>query len=596
MRFIKRGKDKITWTSKVARRIFTTFVLCAVIPLLIMASVCFFFVGRQLETQAELRLHQQCKSKGFSIYERLLSLDEELEAASHIHFQGRLEDIVTEPYNPNTREGSGLRRVFMVMPEGRVIRIVDRLDHLPIPEHERLCDPAMDQAVISIHPGNGPFPHIYIARNIDPRLSVQGVIAGEIDPLYLWDIGTEGALPPEIDMSVITAGSEVLISSIPDFRVDEHFLKAQSQESFAGRFENTQSGKPFNNSYWSLFLQHRFSSPDWLIVLSQSKESIMAPVFDFKTIFFLLVLLTFWVILLLSVHAIRKRTLPIETLKAGASKIAQGEFGFQIDISSGDEFESLAQTFNEMSTKIKKGQKMFLQAAKMSTLGQMGAGIVHEIGQPLTAISGYTELLKMGVEPEEQDRYLSTICREIERLKAIISKFRTFSRVSEEVFTRIDINLVLDKTLDLLDHPLKMNGVELERVSDSPLPPIVGDENALQQAFLNLINNAVDALEEKTKGERKIRITSSAGEGGIRVEIADNGCGIPKEIQQSIYDPFFTTKGEDKGTGLGLAITSSILHKHNAAMELVSKPDEGTCFILIFPVVQSDSGSDVARA
>src|SRR4030042_2115306 len=166
---------------------------------------------------------------------------------------------------------------------------------------------------------------------------------------------------------------------------------------------------------------------------------------------------------------------PVETLKAGAMKIAQGEFGHRVDIKSGDEFELLAETFNEMSLKLKQGQAMLVQAAKMSAFGQMSAGIVHEIGQPLTAINGYAELLAMGADPEDQKHYLEIIQREGNRLAQIIPKFRSFSKSSKEASESIDVDDVLNKTTMLLEHQLMRSSVQLKMEMAGDLPIIVGD-------------------------------------------------------------------------------------------------------------------------
>lgn len=587
MDILKKGDDKLFLTSKLARRIFSMFMLCSILPLLIISTVSFFFVGHQLRTQSEKRLQQQCKNMGLLTYERLLALEEELidvirNSNSEI---AQTEISVKHPFNRQTREGSGYVRIFQLMPDGRQIPIVTHDEHISFSDIDQIPQLKLNQTVISLHQGKERYPRIFMLRKINMEHSGSAVIAGEVNSLYLWGIGTEGALPPEIDMSVIMDGNTVIISSIPDYQINKGFLAASRQEPFSGIFENVQSARAYVNSYWSLFLKYHFSTPPWTFVFSQSKTSIMAPVSNFMFIFFLLVLLTFWIILLLSLRTIRNRTIPVEQLKAGAMKIAAGNFGHQLNISSGDEFESLAQTFNNMSTKLKQSQDMLLQAAKMSTFGQMSAGIVHEIGQPLSAISGYAELLKMGTSPEKHDKFLSMINQEIQRLKTIIHKFRTFSKVSKDVFYEIDIHQVLDNTLNLLDHQFKVNNVELEYNKGTALPLIIGESDGLQQVFLNLLTNALDAMAEKQEGKRKLRISSDLAGTKVCVEISDSGGGIPEEIQQSIFDPFFTTKGEDKGTGLGLAITNSILHKHNADIKFTSSSGVGTVFILSFPAL-----------
>ncbi len=590
MNAAEKDRDNQFLKSVVARRIFTMFVLCAILPLMTISAISLLYVGNQLEDQAGKRLHQQCKNKGFLIYERLVTLEQELKTISGQFRRGHLETYEKEPYDPLSREGSGWRRVLVQIPPEPTVPVIELDKDLPAISMDDLAIPDKDRTLIKILHSDDISPTILMVRRVDPSSPLKGIIAGEINPLYLWGIGITGALPPDIDFSVVLSGRKILISSIADYLISSELLAAYEHNSFSGKFESRQDGTTYINSYWSLFLNHRFSSPDWTIVFSQSKAAIMAPVINFRYIFFMLVLLTFWVILLLSIRSIRKKTVPMEILKAGAMKIAAGDFGHQVRITSKDEFEELADSFNEMSVKLKQGQAMLLQAAKMSTFGQMGAGIVHEVGQPLSAISGYAELLRMGTAPEKRQHFLDTICEQTVRLKDIISKFRTFSRVSEVVFQKISIPLVLQKTNDLLDHQLKMRGVHLDMEVNDGLPSIDGDENALQQVFVNLLNNAVDALAQNPAGERNIRITAWADGRCLNIEIADNGCGIPEKIQQSIFDPFFTTKSADKGTGLGLAIISSILHKHDAQISVESEVNEGTRFLLLFPVGDSDPG------
>ena len=237
---------------------------------------------------------------------------------------------------------------------------------------------------------------------------------------------------------------------------------------------------------------------------------------------------------------------------------------------------------------------MLMKAAKMSAFGQMGAGIVHEIGQPLSAISGYAELLKIGVAPEKHQRYLDTIYSETRRLAKIISKFRVFSRSSQDVAEPLDLNVVLDNVQELLSHNLVMKRVDMELVKEERLPLISGDKDALRQVLLNLIINACDALEEKAEEERQIKVETYADDGMVVAAVSDNGCGIPPEIQQSVFDPFFTTKGEDKGTGLGLAVINSIVHKHNGRIELKSVVGQGSRFTISFPAAPNPSASESA--
>jgi hypothetical protein len=309
MAFFERNDGTWFLKSRVARRIFTMFLLSAILPLLTISAVSFFFVGHQLNSQAEKRLQQQCKYNGMQIFERLVAIEGHLSLLVYNFIEGAHNKIATATFNPLTREGSGFRRLFLLS-EGRLTPLFDHLADLPYPVLDAATPPQNDDAMIRILRYGENGPSVYMLKRMPPSVPGQGIIAGEIDPVFLWGIGTEGASHPEIELTIISAGGEKLISSLPDFHVAAPYLAEQN--AFSGRFETQMDGEAYINIYWSLFLKHRFSSPDWTIISSQSKASILAPVSSFKSTFFLLVLLTFWIILLSSLRTIRKRTTPIE--------------------------------------------------------------------------------------------------------------------------------------------------------------------------------------------------------------------------------------------------------------------------------------------
>jgi C4-dicarboxylate-specific signal transduction histidine kinase len=172
----------------------------------------------------------------------------------------------------------------------------------------------------------------------------------------------------------------------------------------------------------------------------------------------------------------------------------------------------------------------------------------------------------------------------MERLTNIISRFKNFARVSEQTMKPVTLNEVVDATYALLAHQLQMKGVFCNLKKKEGLPAILGDRNSLQQVFINLVINSMDALEGKKDEKPLVTIRTSSEDGKVFVEVEDNGSGIPKDIQEKIFDPFFTTKGPEKGTGLGLAIIASILHQHRGSVVLQSEVGKGTRFKLSFPV------------
>ncbi len=585
MKFAKL--DKTFLKSKVARRIFFLFILCALVPLFTISLITFELVGRELNNQAISRMRQACKAKGFEIYEHLLFLETELEMIETSRLDKGDDALTQKPYAADKEAGERFKSV-VIMEEGRKkTRLLNDIDYPPHPNPAEMRHLRLGRSLLITREGAGARAgvgaRVFMLRLLEGGASQNRLLTAEINPLYLWGIGGEGVLPPGVDMVVHTPENRILISSAPHFEFNYNYQEALRTSPASGSFENEYSGEAYIAGYWSLFLKHRFYTPDWTIILNQAGAVIQEPVAHFKKLFLLLILLTFWVVSFLSVVQIRKRLVPIEKLKKGAEKIAGGEFGGVVEIKSGDEFEGLADSFNEMSEKLKRNQALLVQSAKMGAFGQMAAGVVHEIGQPLTSISGFTDLLLEGKTTKKQKRRLDIIQRELQRLHDIITKFKSFSRVSDETMIPISINRVIRATYTLLEHQIQINGIQYKEEADEDLPLIFGDENSLRQVLVNLSINAFDALKEKPAGDRSIRVKTFARNGEVYVEFEDNGPGIPEEVRRRIFDPFFTTKAEDVGSGLGLAIIDSILHKHSGHIQCESEVGRGTRFILSFP-------------
>jgi signal transduction histidine kinase len=572
--------------NKIGLKILLLFVLCALLPLSVISCVSYFYVAHQLKSDAHYRLKQQCKSIGFGVYDRLQFLETDLTSIANKISLGKWAYIEHQPYNAATREGSRFLSIVIAGQAGPVTPVLGTAATNPPAIQPSDRNHLRSGKCLIVMQGNQvDRPDLYMIRFIDPAKPSKGYLAARIEPLYLWGIGAEGAFPQNLNMVVCQPGKRILVSSFRDYEFSRPLLEKYRQNAFSGIFESVQQGETYISSYWSLFLKHRYGVSDWVIILSQSKASILAPVSKFGTTFLLLIMLTFWVITLLAIHNIRRRMLPVEALLNGAERFSAGDLDHRVKVNSGDELEVLADAFNDMGQKLKKSHAMVAQAAKMSTFGQMAAGIVHEIGQPLTAVSGYAELLGQMLTGEKPTRFITIIRREIERLSDIISKFRTFSRTSEEVFAPVHINDLLHHVHKLIEHHLQMQQVDIRLDLEENLPEISGDRNGLQQVLLNLAMNAIDAMEGKERQDRHLIMRTFMGKDDLTVEIEDNGCGIPAQVRDTIFEPFFTTKPEEKGTGLGLAILQSIVHKHNGEIRFTTEENVGTCFSITFPLV-----------
>jgi PAS domain S-box-containing protein len=230
-------------------------------------------------------------------------------------------------------------------------------------------------------------------------------------------------------------------------------------------------------------------------------------------------------------------------------------------------------------------EEQLQQREKLSSIGMLAAGVAHEVNTPLTGVSSYTQML-LGMIPETDPKHalLQKVAKQTDRASNIVGNLLNFSRAgSAGEFTELDLNKVIDDTLQLLEVQLRRSQVELVKNYERGLQPILGNAGKLQQVFTNLILNARDACLSKGR----IEITTRTTEDGVTVEVADNGTGILPENLSKIYDPFFTTKEVGRGTGLGLAVSYGIVQEHVGEIDVESTVGEGTTFRLTFPVAQS---------
>jgi signal transduction histidine kinase len=229
---------------------------------------------------------------------------------------------------------------------------------------------------------------------------------------------------------------------------------------------------------------------------------------------------------------------------------------------------------------------------RLAAAGQTAAQFAHEVGTPLNLISGHVQLLRMNLrgDPEAADLRLKTIAAQIERIERIVRRMLDRTRPEVPALVPLDLNALLHRMTDATAPALESRGVRLVTSLDPSLPSIKGDLDRLQQAFINLFNNALDAMDEG--GELSVKTFAEEAEAGglIRyaaVEFADTGCGMTAEVRARIFDPLYTTKERGRGTGLGLVVVSQVVGEHGGRIEVWSEPGRGARFVLRFPVAEA---------
>lgn len=326
--------------------------------------------------------------------------------------------------------------------------------------------------------------------------------------------------------------------------------------------------------------------------------------------------------ILLSVTLVKMIASPINTLVEATEMLASGDLSQRVHVQTDAELERLALAFNTMCDSLEKSQKelelhnqtleekvrertqkleevqkQVIQSEKMAAVGQLAAGVAHELNNPLGGILGYAqfalEKLSSG-QLQEKDfnafqRYLSDIELQARRCKMIVKNLLKFSRSSDKLeFDLVEVNAALEETFVFTSHQLGMKDIHLDVSLQPNLPKILGNVNLLQQVFTNILINSMQSMPEG--GDLKVTTSFNppVGEFGGAVEITftDSGIGIPEENRNKIFEPFFTTKKVGEGTGLGLSVSYGIIRDHGGDIKLASSVGAGSTFTVVLPIVR----------
>ncbi|MCX5680963.1 MAG: ATP-binding protein, partial [Candidatus Omnitrophica bacterium] len=236
----------------------------------------------------------------------------------------------------------------------------------------------------------------------------------------------------------------------------------------------------------------------------------------------------------------------------------------------------IRKTLEHRLEELRLTQNMLVQSEKLASLGKLVSEIAHEVNNPLMIISGNAQISLMSeIEDTEVKNNLQAIVDECQRAKSIIHRLLKFAKPSKGETVKANINKSIETTVAILEHQYKLDGVEIKREYYKNLPPVSIDEQQMQEVFMNLLNNARDAMPQGGV----VTITTSLEGNFVKIDFTDTGSGIPEEVKQKIPEPFFTTK--EKGTGLGLSVCHGIIKAHNGELRVESELDKGATFTIL---------------
>jgi len=588
--------------SNVARRIFLLFILCALIPLSVLAYFSFSQVTKNLYAQANEGLHQASKTAGIATFERLQFLETDLGMIDAILERGNNDLMALSVPVLQERLGIRFKAIVLTTVNGRTRTLLGEMPVIPQLTKGEQDHVHSGKTLVLTRLATEQHASIYMVKTRSRLPASRGLIFGEINPEYLW--GAEDILSPLTVLFVLDQSNNLLFSSFPEYIPLQEIKNAMQKDSSIGRFTWTHGNESFLASYWNLFMVPQYHA-NWVVVQSETKTDILAPISNFKNIFLSLVLLTFLIAVLLGLIQIRRSLVPIELLREATRKFGEKKFESRVTIRTNDEFEELGSSFNEMAASLENYLQIIRKSSdelreaneKLKTLDKLKSNLVttvsHELRTPLTSIKANAELLLMkpALQDEKKLKLLNVINDESDRLSRLINDLLDLSRIEAGTVQwhtqQVSLNDVIPLSVEAV-LPLAQNkGLHLTTTLDGTLPAILGDKDRLVQLVTNLLSNAikftpsggsitVKAHEEQTPLPR------------IVVAVSDTGVGIPPEDITLIFEKFHRAShsmtDETEGTGLGLAIARQIVEHLGGKIWATSTQGSGSTFTFTLPL------------
>lgn len=318
-------------------------------------------------------------------------------------------------------------------------------------------------------------------------------------------------------------------------------------------------------------------------LIEEERNLIMVDVRRNFAILIIVLILIYGLLLLLLrgiAQPVRRAT---ESFIHSLQKSVEGDQPIPLDGIEFAEYESIARATNEILKQKNDSQRALFQKQKLEAIGRLAGGVAHDINNQLTAVMGYADLIATQKMDSEGKEYLDALLQGAHRASDLVRDLLAFSRKNKAFFEEVDIHEVLAKLLHFLERTVE-KGINIQLDLQADPCTMTGDSTKLYSLFLNLAINGIDAMEGE--GQLTISTGNVHGDGspGLYVDVRDSGVGIPKEIQDKVFELFFTTKPPGKGTGLGLAQVYDTIKEHQGSITLDSSPGEGTLFHMEFPL------------
>ena len=425
-----------------------------------------------------------------------------------------------------------------------------------------------------------------------PIINDQGGVIGTVLAAYLFN--NDFTL---VDRIKEVAGIDTVTIFFGDIRVSTNVMTEENQRAVGTRvsqevydvvLKNNQEfiGEAFvvNDTYITRYkpLHDHLNQVVGILYVGALKSKFLSLVEVFYNRVIVIAALSIFLAALIAIPIAHLITRPITKLVEANQRLAQGDMTVRVEAHGKGELSMLGQSFNNMVGKLNATQRELLQKEKLASMGQLAAGVAHEINNPLGTILLYSDVMyKEADKDDPRRRDLKMIINETTRCKSIVADLLNFARQHEVIAQDFDIHTLLDRVIECVRMQPIFQKIIIECQFNCEIPDIQADPDQLQQVFVNLLNNAAESM----KGEGTITMrTQTVDNLWVEIAISDTGCGIAEEDRDRLFTPFFTTKSPGGGTGLGLSISYGIIKMHQGNITVKSEVGKGTIFTVILPI------------
>lgn len=502
--------------------------------------------------------------------------------------------------------------LFYASNRGKILDVEKNDPNIPVPEFEAAAAPVLQ---LALH-GDEKADTVCVGGKLYDVVTVPAYNLDN-EQIGVLTLGSElgGAAAQEFSkltqsQIALMANGRVVASTLPGLDANAQFASAFKGAMPANDSEDpTMSVKPILlNGVHYYCIAGRFASLNLdsnlgYVLLCSREQSLAAmratqhvlTAMSFLAILFCVVAVWFF---------INRVTEPLRELRQGAEAVGHGDFDRRVAVRSRDECGQLAMVFNGMTENIQQSrvklektvetlkttQGQLVQSEKLSAIGKFVAGVAHELNNPLTAVVGFSEILKRETADVKSRQHSDSILKAALRCKRIVQSLLSFARREQSERKLVSVNNLIEMALEIVGYSLRTGNIEVVTQLDPKLPLVLADTSQIQQVLLNIINNAQEAIEAGGQPGR-IQITTETKTPNIRISIQDNGPGIPRDHLRRLFDPFFTTKEVGKGTGLGLSLCYGYIKEHGGTITPLSELGQGATFLIELPIAGKTEAS-----